>query len=139
MGLKEQGRQLSMRVRLSRPINYGAVFYLEIIDEASRMVIMELELDAEAFADLMSNREARVTAGVTTALDRIGLVMQHGSETRPGSEYGNQMAADHHAQKWAEVNGWTSWSANRDNVGNWVFVGRRWVETVPDAELGAAV
>lgn len=128
MGLKTTGRQLPMRARLSRAINYGAPFRLEITDETSRMVVLEIELDAEAFADFMSNREARGVAGVTTALDRIGLVMQNGSETRPRSEYGNQMAADHDAQKWAEVNGWTSWTARPNNVGNWVFTGRRWIE-----------
>lgn len=128
MGLKTSGRQLDMLATLTRTLNSDGMFHLEIVDKASRMVVMELELDAEAFANLMSNRQAEAPAGVSTRLDRIGLVMQHGSETRPNGEYGNQMAADHHAQKWAEVNGWTDWSARRNNVGAWVFTGRRWVD-----------
>jgi hypothetical protein len=101
---------------------------LEITDATSRMQVVEVEMDAEQFLNLMRGAQAHVTAAWSTALDRIGLEMQHGTETRPNAEYGNQMAADHHAQKWAEVNGWTTWEARRNNEGNWVFTGRRWVE-----------
>jgi hypothetical protein len=128
MGLKDTGRQLAMRARLSRALSYGAPFRLEITDETSRMVILDLELDAEAFADFMSNREAQGMAGVSKALHRIGKIMEHDSLTFPGPEFGNQLAAEAEAEAWRKSEGWDTVSVARNNAHNWVMVGRRWVD-----------
>jgi hypothetical protein len=128
MGIRSTGRQLPMRVRLSRPINYGANFYLEITDETSRMVVMELELDAEALADLMSNREAKAPAGVTTKLDRVGKLMEHDQVVLESSTFKDQADADAAADNWRTREGWDTASVSRNNQRNWVLTGRRWVD-----------
>lgn len=132
MGLLAKSKKpLPAEMRLMHPTrNYEdrQIVRLEITDATSRMQVVEVEMDAEQFLNLMRGVQATVTAAWSTALDRIGLEMQNGTETRPGRDYGNDMAAEHHAQKWAEVNGWTYWTCHRNNVGDWVFTGRRWVE-----------
>ena len=138
MGISPGGRQDGhVSLSLHHPSSNGGetpIVRLEVTDRASRIVVLQVELSADQFLNLMGNRTAYGPASWTNHVDRIGLTMQHGSDTRPGSEYGNQMAADHHARLWAEVNGWTYWDAKRNNVGSWVFTGRRWVKPEPGQE-----
>lgn len=132
MGLKSSaGRQLPMGVRLSSPLNNGTeqqVVRLEITDLTSRMIVMEIELDPDAFMALMTNRGAEGMAGVTTRLDRVGKTMQHETLTFPPAEFGNQLAADAAGRAWAEEEGWDTVDVHRTNSSHWVLTGRRWIE-----------
>lgn len=131
MGLKYGNRpDLPIQLQLSWGSDHEGERYanIQIEDRASRMVLLEFRLDGAQLAHFLSGSSTYVTAELIAHLDRVGKTMEHDSVTRPNGAYGNQMAADHHAQIWAAENGWEVWEARRNNQQAWVFSGRRWVD-----------
>lgn len=137
MGINPGGRTDGhVSIALAHPSSNGGetpIVRVEVTDRASRIVVLQVELDAEQFLSLMANRTAYGPASWTNHTDRIGKVMQHDNVILPSETFPNPEAAKLGAEVWGQENGWTYTDARRNNVGSWVFTGRRWVdpETVP--------
>lgn len=139
MGLKTAGAPvLPMQVRLSFPINGGEgleqTSRLEIVDDASHMAVMEIEMDPLQLFALLGGKTAYVDAAVTARLDRVGKEMEHTAKHLDRSVFKDQADADAAAEAWRVAKGWDTASVSRNNVGHWVMTGRRWVTPSPDKD-----
>lgn len=128
MGLISRGNTLPVSVRLGFPTNQNGSdrrAFLEITDETSSLLMLELEISAEQLMALLGGSTAYVTAGITSRLDRLGKQMQHGSTTWDDGHETKEPEAQARAEAWAAENGWESVSV-RQAHGTWRAIGRRW-------------
>lgn len=135
MGLRHRGRAVSLRLQMTYPIGgagdeRGQRAVLEITDEVSGMAVLDIELDAAGVLALLSNRTAvPVLAGMTTAPERIGKVMQHEAHTLERSAFRDLADAQAGANAWALRDGWHAGEASSmSSTGAWKLTRRRWVE-----------
>lgn len=135
MGISPGGRTDGhVSIALAHPSSNSGetpIVRLEVTDRASRIVVLQVELDAEQFLNLMANRTAYGPASWTSHTDRIGKVMRHDSAILPPETFPNVEAAKLGAEVWGQENGWTYTDARRNNASSWVFTGRRWDDPEP--------
>ena len=130
MGLKSSGgTPLRVQIRLGFPTTNDAsppFARLEVIDQASHLTFLEVELDADAFMRLMSNQSAYADAALCKYLGRIGKEMQHESHDLPGAAFKDQADADAAGRSWADDNDWETVTVHKAH-NHWHMTGRRWV------------
>jgi hypothetical protein len=123
MGLKYRNQgiiNVPVSVRLSRPSGGSDPFVIQVVDENASVVIGEITLGVEAFANLMSSRVATGDGEFyATTLDRIGkkhehktVVVSFPTEAIRGKK-SPQLIADALAEH--EADGWV---ADTDDLGN---------------------
>jgi hypothetical protein len=131
MGLKGKGRELAVSVRLGFPINNmqsERTARLEIHDETASIMLMEIELSAEQLMALLGNSAAHTTAWMPVRLDHVGKRMETDS-TVIGKKWDmTAEAADAAGIAWAFDNGWEQFDIRSTNTGEYVALGRRWVD-----------
>lgn len=128
-------RKLDMTVQLTYPFSNGGearVARLKIEDQASSMVVFEMEIPADQLLVMMSGGQARLEARAPKAdyMHRIGKKMEHGSDTwqRWGDAGVPEADMPARVEAWREANGWEAASYNSGQGGVWRVHGRRWVE-----------
>lgn len=125
------GPAVALRLSVTRPSNNDGTrtVRMEITDETSRMQICEIEIEPDAFMDLLTNRQAYASGVFSSKLDRIGKEMQHESEN--WGHFSRDEFSDAHidarVEEWRVDNGWDTASWGRNNQADVVVTGRRWV------------
>lgn len=99
-----------------------------IEDGLSHTVILQFTLDPIQLASFLSGSNANAEAAFTAHPDRIGKLMEHEYKTVPGGAFKDQDDANRAVKQWGVQEGHDTVEARRNNVGRWVFVGRRWVD-----------
>jgi hypothetical protein len=122
-----------MSIRLSFGLSNGSErsVRLYVEDRTSGIAVLDAPLDAEQFLDLMGGGSAEVLGWFTPRPDRVGHIHQHGHTFLDGYAV-TKAAAEVAAESWRVENGWDTVETRRNNGGQWVITGRRWV--APDQE-----
>lgn len=137
MGLKTTGRaELPIELRLSWGSNDEGERHANVTveDRISNMVLLEYRLTGPQLAKFLSGSGCYVNAQLVAHLDRVGKRMQHGSALFPSATYDHLAAAQVAAEAWRVTYAWDVVSVSRNNVANWVFIGRRWVDPLKKEE-----
>lgn len=118
---------LEMSVRMAFGTNGSdRTVHLYIEDKTSGVMVFNADLDPDQFTAMMGGGAADVLAFFTPSPERIGRVHQHGETTI--SAYDNKLPeAEKYAETWRAENGWETVEVRRNNQGQWVIIGRRWV------------
>jgi hypothetical protein len=130
MGLIQHGNTVPVSVRLAFPINMDSRAprhaYIEVTDQTSRMVLLEIPLNAEQMMALLGASTVETTAGITRRLDRVGKAMEHGARSWPDGYAVKEPEARERAEAWRAENGWDVVELSQSH-GVWRAIGRRWV------------
>jgi hypothetical protein len=116
-----------MSIRMGFGISsQGRDVRLHVEDKTSGVQILEATLDSEQFTAMLSGGSADVLAWFTPKPERVGRIHQHEQWTM--SAYDNTKdEAEAAAESWRAQHGWDTAEIRRNNAGQWVIVGRRWV------------
>lgn len=131
--MKGNTRNLAMTLHMTYPVTnkpeelgvghvYGKYAALRLTDEASSMVVAEIELGPAELLQLMSSSEARVTVQLTENPERIGMEMEHKS-VKLG--YVTDAAAAEAELNYRATGEWDHVAARTRQGGWWVEM-RRW-------------
>lgn len=135
---KGKTKNLDVSIHLGRPtggLTEEDGFRLRIEDKASGVIVMEIELDVSAFADLMSIRQAKGQAVLSTS-DVIGKRMENQTVYFELAKYGDMKRLLRLAKSWdAENAPWKvdeydlkQWNSHRFADGRYSVTARRYVE-----------
>lgn len=126
-------RQLAMSVQVDFGISNQPPYRtatIRIQDETSGIHFLKVQLDADQFLALMSGGTAQAVAGFTSHPERIGMVSERGQVAVDAwTEYPTLEAANAYAEAWRVENAWDVVSVRKNNTGEWVINGTRWVTT----------
>lgn len=131
--MKENTRTLAMSLHLTYPITnkpealsvghvHGKYATLRLTDEASGMVVAEIDLGPAELLQLMSSSEARVNVQLTAHPERIGMEMEH-DQIKLG--YVSEAAAAEAELNYRATGEWDYVATRSRQGGIWVEM-RRW-------------
>lgn len=129
-------KKLKVNVRMGRSQSFGGdnEFTLNVVDETSNLNVLEVTIDIEGFADLLTNRPA-YGEGVLCVDERIGKTHENQTVLLDLANYGDMKALRKLAKKWEKENpGWKvdaynldTWNSHNYENKKYKVIARRWV------------
>ena len=136
---RREGKALALDVQIEFSRDSDNMFRLLLADDASRLQIIEVAIDAEQFADMMSSRmTTRRSKAKLYQSDKHG--KHHENHTvmlyREPNDYGDMAALQAEAEQWMKDNpGWEidsydleNWNTHNAQRDGYAVTARRWVD-----------
>ena len=131
-------KQLKVSMSMHRHMNHGGAS-LRITDEASNLIILEIEIEDKSMLDLITSRTA-YAKGMLYTSDKIGKVHECKTVLLPCLSYNEEEKLTKEALRWEkdnpewEIDKPIEWNGHRHDHINKTFrvIARRYVEPTDD-------